>query len=223
MNALLEPTRVEPLGAEAAHALDRDGYLHLRGAIPADWIAPLQAAFEAGAKPSDEWPVPRGADWRHALLDLDPMVQQVCRIPAMLAATRRILGGPFFLSQVEGREPRHDGGAQGLHRDGVDPTRTQIVSALAYLDPYGPSNGATRIAPGTHRGGEPDQTMVLEGQAGDILVFDANLLHGGTCNLSGAPRRSLLITYAVPDLRDSFDRTRGSRSVRMDTGEMFDA
>jgi hypothetical protein len=220
MSHCLTPTKVAPLEAEQAAALDRDGYLLLRGAVPAAWREALRAAFDAGVGTGDQWAAPRGAGWRHALADLDPMVQRTCRLPPLLAAAAQMLDGAFFLAQVEGREPLQGGGHQPLHRDGAG---TKAVSALVFLDTYGPDNGATRVVPRHLDQSEPDEslTLIVAGEAGDILVFDADLLHGATCNRSGARRRSLLLSFMPECHRASQDACRAVRNVRMDTSEVF--
>jgi len=211
--------------------LHRDGYVLLRQAIPADWLDDLRAAFDAGVKPSDQWPVPRGADWRHSLLDLDPKVQAVCRLPEVLAVVGELIGERFFLSQVEGREPLAGGGHQRLHRDLSAQRPGDTAKVMAFFDDYGPANGATRIVPGTHRPapGEPapdvgdeSRSVQLSGSAGDILVFDSDLVHGGCLNPTGARRRSVLVCYFAEPVRAMHLETAALRSVRMDTREQFD-
>jgi ectoine hydroxylase-related dioxygenase (phytanoyl-CoA dioxygenase family) len=73
--------------------------------------------------------------------------------------------------------------------------------------------------------GEPDEpaSLVLAGQAGDILVFDADLPHGATRNRSGARRRSLLLSFKPAHTRAEEDACRAIRDVRMDTREVFAA
>lgn len=220
LHAPLPRRDADALATEQADALDRDGYLLLRHAVPADWRDALRAAFDTGVGSGAQWTAPRGAGWRHALVDLDPIVQRACRLPSLLAAAGRILRSPFFLAQVEGREPLPGMGHQPLHRDGAGP---DDAAALIFLDPYGPDNGATRLVPRPHDRGAPDETLaqILAGDAGDILVFDATLLHGATRNRSGARRRSLLLSFTPEQDRPIKDACRTVRDVRMDTSETF--
>lgn len=220
MSHCLTPTKVPPLAADQAAALMRDGYMLLRGAVPEAWRGGLQAAFDAGVGTGDQWSAPRGVGWRHAQVDLDPTVQRTCRLPPLLAAAAGMLAGPFFLAQVEGREPLRDGGHQPLHRDGVG---TIAVAALVFLDAYGPDNGATRVVPRSLDRGEPDEasSLTTAGEAGDILVFDADLPHGATRNRSGARRRSLLLSFMPERTREAQESCRALRNVRMDTSEVF--
>ncbi|NMY71881.1 phytanoyl-CoA dioxygenase family protein [Pseudomonas sp. WS 5414] len=211
--------------------LHQNGYLLLRQALPADWLDELRATFEAGVIEPEQWPVPRGPDWRHALVDLDARVQAVCRLPALLAVAGELIGEGFFLAQVEGREPLAGGGHQVLHRDLSEQRLGDRVTALVYLDDYGPANGATRIVPGSHRPEErlapfdfSDESRVVQlaGKAGDVLLFDADLVHGASLNASGARRRSLLISYCAQGLYESHLQTLGLRAIRMDTSERFE-
>lgn len=212
--------------------LQRDGYALLRQAIPADWLPALRAAFDAGVTPSDRWPVPRGPDWRHSMLDLDPTVQAVCRLPAVLVVAGALIGERFFLAQVEGREPLPGGGHQGLHRDFSAERPGDTVNALAFFDDYGPDNGATRLVPGSHRQAtdappvdlaDESHVVQLDGHAGDILVFDADLVHAASLNRSGAHRRSILIGYFAESRRAAHLASAHLRNVRMDTSEAFEA
>ena len=211
--------------------LQTDGYALLGGAIPIERLDDLRAVFDAGVKPSNQWPVPREPSWRYSLLDLDLKVQAVCRQPQLLAVVGELIGERFFLAQVEGREPLRGGGHQKLHRDLSAQRRGDTVIALAYLDDYGPENGATRIVPASHRLAPVElpfnfddacSSVQLAGRAGDVLVFDADLVHAGSLNPSGAHRRTMLITYFSEPLYPQHLETASLRSVRMDTNDRFD-
>jgi hypothetical protein len=215
-----------PVGVFAdAESLARDGYALLRGAVPADWRDSLRDEFDASVLPNEQWPVPRGADWRHSLLDLSPGIRAVCRLPDVLAAVGALIGGTFFLAQVEGREPLPGGGHQGLHRDLSAQRPGDTVLAIVFLDDYGPANGATRVVPGSHRPapGQPpfdfndtSQAIQVSGAAGDVLVFDADLVHAGSLNVTGARRRSLLMTFFAAPLHVAHLKTAHLRNVRME-------
>jgi ectoine hydroxylase-related dioxygenase (phytanoyl-CoA dioxygenase family) len=209
------------LTAPERTALDVEGYVVLRGVLGAAQCEALRAIFERTYRPSDQWPAPRGAGARHARLDNEPEAWRAALAPRVLACAQDLMPGRFFLYDVQGRDPRAGQGGQALHRDWVSPQGpAPMAVVLAFLDPFGPDNGATRVIPRTHRmsGGadvfndldtHPDQ-VVISGDAGDILVCDGYLVHGGTRNTSGAPRRNLQIAlhvfgdpgYAVPR-RDS--------------------
>ncbi len=150
--------------------------------------------------------------------------------PQLLAVAGELIGDRFFLSQVEGREPLAGSGQQQLHRDLSAQRPGDIAIALAFFDDYGPENGATRIVPGSHRselGAPPfdfndeSRAVQLSGGAGDILVFDVDLVHAGSLNVIGARRRSILISYFSESLYPSHLETVALRNIRMDTSDRF--
>lgn len=212
-------------------SLNSDGYVLLRGAIPMDRLDSLRAAFDEGVIPSDQWPIPRGADWRHSALDLDAEIQAVCHLPAVLEIAGSLIGERFFLSQVEGREPLPGGGHQKLHRDLHVQRPGDTAIAIAYFDDYGQENGATRIVPGSHRPAphEPEfdfndesKSVQISGKAGDILVFDADLVHAASVNPTGARRRTILFSFQAEPCHAAHLETLSLRNVRMDTSGRFE-
>jgi ectoine hydroxylase-related dioxygenase (phytanoyl-CoA dioxygenase family) len=101
------------------------------------------------------------------------------------------------------RAPQIGDGHQVLHRDG-----NPVCTTLWLIDDMTSENGPTRIVPGTHRssadpadelGGDAERThpreIRLEGTAGQVVVFDGRLWHGGTARVGGGPRRVLIIQY----------------------------
>jgi ectoine hydroxylase-related dioxygenase (phytanoyl-CoA dioxygenase family) len=187
-------------------ALDIEGYVVLRGVLDAECCAGLRDTFERTYLPGNQWPAPREHGTRHAMLDLEPDAQRACFEPRVLAAVFHLLRRRFFLYTVEGRDPLVGYGHQSLHRDWTSlAPPAPIVTMLGFIDDFGAANGATRVIPGTHLlDGGPDiygslphhpDEIVVEGRAGDILIFDGYLAHSATRNTGGAPRRTLQANF----------------------------
>ncbi len=212
-------TEASLTAAERAN-LDAQGFAVLRGVFDAGRCAALLETFERKYLPGDKWPAPREYGTRHALLDHERDVRRACLEPRLLAAVHHMLRRRFYLATVQGREPGPGEGYQPLHRDWVAPAGpSPQVMAVAFLEPFGAHNGATRLLAGHHRfaGGadayrhfgehHPEQ-VVVDGGAGDILVFDGYLPHSGTRNQSGAPRRSLQMVFCAIELHARHAETR---------------
>ena len=186
------------LSAREKQELDEQGYILLPGVIDAAWRAQLQTAFAALVTGNLE--------------STDVVFQRVYTYPKLLAAAYHVLGRPFRLSGVDGRDPRPGFGQQGLHTDSVprapgEPFR--IVTSLWLLNDFTPENGATRVVPGTHlltgkmpravgdpNSNHPNQVLIVA-PAGAVLIFNGHLWHSGTRNRSSHSRR-VLICKAEP-------------------------
>ena len=186
------------LSAREKQALDEQGYLLLRGVIDAAWREQLRAAFEALVTGKLE----------HTA----EVFERVYTYPKLLAAAYHVLGRPFRLTGLGGRDPRPGFGQQGLHADTVPRAPGEpfhIVTSLWLLDDFTPENGATRVVPGTHlltgkvpravgdpSASHPRQVLIVA-PAGAVLIFNGHLWHSGTRNRSSGSRR-VLICKAEP-------------------------
>ncbi len=215
-----------PLSADALQRLDQDGYLVLPGVIEPSWRAALAERFDqlvasdvpvSGAKGHLETNTARLFD----LVNRGPLFDAVWTHPVVLAAVAHILGRPFKLSSLNGREGLAGGGHQDLHVDWGGREVDQpyhVVNALWLLDDYTADNGATRLIPGSHRlRGEPrdhladpsaphPDEVILLAPAGTVVVVNAHCWHGGTVNRSGDRRRVLHSYYTAREYSQQFDQ-----------------
>jgi ectoine hydroxylase-related dioxygenase (phytanoyl-CoA dioxygenase family) len=188
-------------------ALDRLGYVVLPGIIDDDWLTRLRAEFERALAEGKR-------NGQHVHLPwLEPTFDRVYTHPRVLAAVHHVLGRPFRFGAIVGRDPAPGHGQQALHADWPHlPSAPVIfVTTLWLLDDFTPSNGPTRVVPGSHRMpnalpksmSQPDsrhpQEKLIIASAGSVLLFNAYLLHSGTRNHSGR-RRVLQCSFALRDL-----------------------
>jgi Phytanoyl-CoA dioxygenase (PhyH) len=194
------------LPADAAAALDHDGFVVVPGPLDSQGIETLSAAYDLAVATASLADIHAGrtstlvTDFVNRGAAFDPLYVY----SPLLAAAARVIGGPFRLSSFHARTLRPAAQGQGLH---VDVARTSadwpLLSFIVMVDPFRPDNGATGFLPGSHRWeappdqddlarqAEPSSTVLATGPAGSFLVFNGSVWHGHTTNHSPYPRRSL--------------------------------
>ncbi|MCZ6635393.1 MAG: phytanoyl-CoA dioxygenase family protein [bacterium] len=200
------------LSAEQIHLLDEKGFVIFEDVIDALWLAELRRAFDdiyeaegknAGKEVAQMEGVRRLAD----LVNKGKVFDRIYLKPALLSVVQHILKRPFKLHSLNGHEPLQGHGLQHLHTDTSEPTVPggpyHTVNSMWILDDFTPTNGPTRLVPGTHfkpgRVGEhmedrkadhPDQIHLIA-KAGSVAVFNGSVWHSSYINKDGQPRRTL--------------------------------
>lgn len=128
-------------------------------------------------------------------------------IPRLLEAVRTALGDDLQLLALDSLEtPPNAGRAREWHADFRERIpATVCVNCGLYLQDMTDEVGPLRVLPGSHRWdrmpSEEEQQRRLEGEqtvyidAGDCVVFDAQLWHTGSSNGSDRPRRAIFAYY----------------------------
>jgi hypothetical protein len=145
------------------------------------------------------------------------LVFEKCVIdPLILEAARSMIGPALVLHIMNARRVDPGYGEQPLH----DLTRRRgrpfrVCNTIWCLDEFTPDNGSTRVIHGSHLADQeflarmtdpmaphPDERMVVAPR-GAVLLFNSALIHSGTRNRTGRPRRSIQCNFAV-DTMDPF-------------------
>jgi ectoine hydroxylase-related dioxygenase (phytanoyl-CoA dioxygenase family) len=206
--------------------LEREGYTVLRGLLGADEIELLSREIAAVFDTCEE-PDPQ---FRHEMLNRSAACQAVVAQPVILATIEPLLGEDcHVIANTAWRNPTNFGG-QGWHcdagphvprRDGVPwddriPYPVFAIAAHLLLRDCPRASGPTAVVPGSHRSGrlppperneDPDLTYdgrppaVLEGRAGDVLLFASDAWHRGLpAEPAGTGRFFLQVHYARRDI-----------------------
>lgn len=232
------------LGAEQCAQLDAQGFVRLPGIIGPERLAELRKRLdelvesESGAAGHDVALRQQGALVLGDLFNKGEAFERLLNTAPVLAAARHVLGD-FKVSSLNCRVAPPGEGGQHLHSDCGLPRPDgsfRIVNSIWLVDDFTAVNGATRAVPGSHRWGRlpvddmpdpfadhPDQQL-LTGRAGDVVVFNAHVWHGGTLNASDAPRRGLTLAFCRRDERqqtDQAERIRKRVYDRLSAGERF--
>jgi hypothetical protein len=209
-----------PIPDAHRHELDERGFVRLEG-----FIAPqrrqrladrIQALFDAeGESAGGEFKYEPGARRLANLVDKGAVFVDCIVEPAVLEYVGHVLGKHFKLSSLNARSanPRN-GESQPLHVDAgalPDERGFWVCNTVWMLDDFTPENGALRAVPGSHRLGRrpeevledprrrhPDELLVT-GRAGDLVVMNSHLWHGGTANDTDRPRLALHAFYCRAD------------------------
>ena len=140
----------------------------------------------------------------------DPVFCELAEHPLAMELVKRTLGWPVSLSSMSANITNGGGGSMIVHTDqGYLPgplTRPWVFNLAWCVDPFTAENGATLIAPASHRASDPPSegakaSMVpAVAPAGSLLVLDGRLWHTNGLNTVGTSRAGIFAVYTVPYL-----------------------
>jgi ectoine hydroxylase-related dioxygenase (phytanoyl-CoA dioxygenase family) len=231
MTEAARDAHAQPAPALPAATTDRDraradllehGICLLAGAVPSATLERAREVIYRAA--ADDRTQPRGSRfaldqddanrrvWN--LLNRDPVFVELAEHPIALELVRSVLGWPALLSNISGNITG-PGSARGvLHADQIFvpepwPPSPQGVNVAWCIDDFTVENGATEVAPGSHRWNRmarPDELEIgmasVTAPAGSLFAFDSRIWHRTGANASsGAHRAAVFAFYTTPIYR----------------------
>jgi ectoine hydroxylase-related dioxygenase (phytanoyl-CoA dioxygenase family) len=203
------------LSAQAKATLLEEGYLHLPALLSAGRVAAFNERVEElfaleGENAGSEFRTEPGARRIANAVNKGRLFETVIETPEVLEAMAAVLGPEFKLSSLNIRSANpHNGSAQPLHVDSgalPDERGYWVCNSVWLLDDFTPRNGALRIVPGSHKwgrapeaGAKPEGEMLVTGKAGDVVIMNAHMWHGGSENFTDRQRRAMHVYYTRRD------------------------
>lgn len=202
---------------DVLQALDEDGVVCLRDFLPIDVVRALNAELDPHVASFRQSTISEGYDefLGHETVRLHGIATKSQHFAAVLTDARILAVmdalllpncADYRLSAAELIEIHGNETAQPLHVDDGSWPRAAwdasplVVNVMIALTDFTSANGATVIAPGSHRwpaerGVETADLCQAVMPAGSAAVFRGDVVHGGGANLDGTARRGLSVSY----------------------------
>jgi ectoine hydroxylase-related dioxygenase (phytanoyl-CoA dioxygenase family) len=233
------------LSDDERNHLDEDGFVVLPGLLEGDQVDALRQRYDdlvalEGEQAGGEFHQEAGTHRLANLVNKGAIFDALWTNPKQLAAIDHVLDGQEIkLSSLNGRTVLPGSGHQGLHTDwarAVPPGAYEACNSMWMLDDFTAENGATRVVPGSHRWAKlpvealadpaeahPDQILVT-GQAGSVVVFNAHLWHSGRNNGTDQPRHAVHAFFIRRDAKPQTvqrDYLRPETAGRLSPGALY--
>jgi len=197
--------------AEQRHQWDEKGYLVIENAVTGDLLKRVQAAHEYWFEQcKDDWLVQvEAADTSATFFDIpdpfgkDLVFAELVDQPSLGGLLRALMEDPIFLGPQVRTVPNWPVSYTSWHPD-TSPERPLHVKVQIYVNDV--DEGAFGFIPGSHKPKHYPMPYVhrlrsmpghkaFAGKAGTAVMFNALGWHAAMENISGAPRRSIILIY----------------------------
>ena len=203
--------------------LDEQGYLIFKNVLSPMKIETILARLEnlwatEGDLAGEENYIEAGVRRLANLANKGEIFRSLYAHPQVLEVVEAVMGSEVRASMVNARDvPPQTGVRMSFHMDSDngrvrDEKGYGAATAIWMLDEFTLANGATAFVPGSHLlGKSPRQVLtdlnashpeeiVIEGQPGDVLVFNGHCWHAGRPNQTDGHRRAVLVHYLRADV-----------------------
>jgi len=203
--------------------LDEQGYLIFRSVLSPSEIRAILARLEElwaaeGEQAGQENYIEPGVRRLANLASKGEIFRELYAHPQVLEVVEAVMGAEVRVAMVNARDvPPHTGVRMPFHMDSDkgrvrDEKGYSAATAIWMLDEFSVANGATAFVPGSHllaqspksaltdlNASHPDE-LVIQGQPGDVLVFNGHCWHAGRPNETAGHRRAVLVHYLRADV-----------------------
>ena len=203
--------------------LDEQGYLIFKNVLSPSDIESILSRLEElwsveGDQAGEENYIEAGIRRLANLANKGEIFRGLYAHPHVLEVIEAVMGPDMRVSMVNARDvPPQTGVRMSFHMDSDkgrvrDEKGYNAATAIWMLDEFSVANGATAFVPGSHLlGKSPREVLtdlnashpheiIIEGQPGDVLVFNGHCWHAGRPNQTSNHRRAVLVHYLRADV-----------------------